>query len=86
MNETTLWKPGITFHYADTNSIILGLLIEKLTGNSLHQELGTRITPSSEVISTVNASPDLFQISMAFKHLCGADTGSLHQPYDEAVA
>ena len=46
----------------------------------------TRITPSSEVISTINDSPYLFQISMAFKHLCGADTGSLHQPYDEAVA
>ncbi|HMB23395.1 MAG TPA: serine hydrolase domain-containing protein [Anaerolineales bacterium] len=43
MNETALWEPGTAFHYADTNYIILGLLIEKLTGNSLHQELRTRI-------------------------------------------
>jgi D-alanyl-D-alanine carboxypeptidase len=43
MNETALWKPGIAFHYADTNYILLGLLIEKLTGHSLHQELRTRI-------------------------------------------
>ena len=43
MNETALWKPGMAFHYADTNYIILGLLIEKLTGKSLHQELRTRI-------------------------------------------
>lgn len=43
MNETALWKPGAGFHYADTNYIILGLLIEKLTGNSLHQELRARI-------------------------------------------
>ncbi len=43
MNETALWKPGKAFHYADTNYILLGLVIEKLTGNSLHQELRTRI-------------------------------------------
>jgi len=43
MNETALWKPGMAFHYADTNYIILGLLIEKLTSNSLHQEFRTRI-------------------------------------------
>ena len=43
MNETALWKPGTAFHYSDTNYIILGLLIEKLTGHSLHQELRTRI-------------------------------------------
>lgn len=52
MNETALWEPGTAFHYADTNYIILGLLIEKLTGNSLHQELRTRIFDPLEMDHT----------------------------------
>lgn len=42
-NENALWQPGEGFHYADTNYVILGLLVEKLTGNSLHRELRDRI-------------------------------------------
>jgi D-alanyl-D-alanine carboxypeptidase len=42
-NETALWKPGEAFHYADTNYMLLGLVIEHLTGNSLHHELRKRI-------------------------------------------
>ncbi len=43
MNSTALFRPGEGFHYADTNYVILGLLIEYLTGNSLHHELRERI-------------------------------------------
>jgi D-alanyl-D-alanine carboxypeptidase len=43
MNDNALWEPGEGFHYSDTNYILLGLVIEKLTGNSLHHELRTRI-------------------------------------------
>ena len=43
MNETALWEPGTAFHYSETNYIILGLLIEKITGRTLQQELRTRI-------------------------------------------
>ncbi len=43
MNEHGLWHPGGGFHYSDTNYVLLGLIIEKVTGNSLHQELRTRI-------------------------------------------
>jgi D-alanyl-D-alanine carboxypeptidase len=42
-NQTALWVPGQDFYYSDTNYVILGLVIEKLTGNSLHHELRTRI-------------------------------------------
>jgi D-alanyl-D-alanine carboxypeptidase len=42
-NENALWQPGEGFHYSDTNYVILGLLIEELTGNSLHYELRDRI-------------------------------------------
>jgi len=43
MNRTALWRPGEDYHYSDTNYIILGLLIEELTGHSLHHELRSRI-------------------------------------------
>lgn len=43
MNETAHFPPGEDFKYTDTNYLILGLLIEKVTGNSLHAELRRRI-------------------------------------------
>lgn len=43
MNETALAVPGESFHYADTNFNILGLVIEKLSGYPLHEELKTRL-------------------------------------------
>ena len=43
MNEHALWQPGKGFHYADTNYILLGLVIEKATGSSLDAELRSRI-------------------------------------------
>ncbi len=43
MNEHALWEPGQGFHYADTNYILLGLVIEKVTAHSLHNELRARI-------------------------------------------
>ena len=39
MGDAGLSAPGTDFHYADTNYILLGMLIEKLTGHSLHAEL-----------------------------------------------
>lgn len=35
-------KPGTQYEYSNTNYILLGMLIEKLTGNSLEQELKSR--------------------------------------------
>ncbi len=43
MNESAIAPPGEQFHYADTNYMILGLVIEHVTGNSLHHELRARI-------------------------------------------
>lgn len=39
MGGAGLFPPGGAFHYADTNYILLGMLIEKLSGRSLHAEL-----------------------------------------------
>lgn len=43
MNKTAHFPPGEEFVYTDTNYLVLGLLIEKVTGNSLHSELRRRI-------------------------------------------
>lgn len=37
------FEPGTNFHYSNTNTIILGMLIEQLTGNSLETEIHNRI-------------------------------------------
>lgn len=39
MGSAGLFVPGTAFHYADTNYILLGILIEKLGGRSLNAEL-----------------------------------------------
>lgn len=39
MGGAGLFVPGTQFHYADTNYILLGILIEKLGGRSLNAEL-----------------------------------------------
>jgi len=39
MGSAGLSVPGTAFHYADTNYILLGLVIEQLTGQSLHAQL-----------------------------------------------
>lgn len=39
MDGAGLFPPGTDFHYADTNYILLGLVIERIAGRSLHAEL-----------------------------------------------
>jgi D-alanyl-D-alanine carboxypeptidase len=36
-------KPGGSAHYSNTNYMLLGLIVEKITGNSLHEEIRSRI-------------------------------------------
>jgi D-alanyl-D-alanine carboxypeptidase len=37
------FEPGKGYHYSNTNTTLLGMIIEKLTGNSLGSEIKTRI-------------------------------------------
>ncbi len=39
MGNSGLFVPGTAYHYADTNYILLGILIEQMSGRSLHAEL-----------------------------------------------
>jgi D-alanyl-D-alanine carboxypeptidase len=42
-NQKSVAKPGDTFHYSDTGYILLGLLIESVTGQEYHEVLQDRI-------------------------------------------
>jgi len=43
MNLHAIARPGAAFHYADTNYLLLGLLIEKATGIGIQKSLRSRI-------------------------------------------
>ena len=38
------FAPGQGWHYTNTNTVLIGLIIEKVTGNKLEQEIASRIT------------------------------------------
>lgn len=40
----TYFEPGKGWHYSNTNTTLLGMIIEKITGNKLPEEIKTRIT------------------------------------------
>ncbi len=56
------FAPGTSIHYSNTNTILLGLIIEKLTGNSIESEIQKRILEplgmSNTSFATNSAFPD----------------------------
>jgi D-alanyl-D-alanine carboxypeptidase len=44
MRNQPYFEPGTGFHYSNTNTVLLGLIIEKITGNNLWSEIDRRIT------------------------------------------
>lgn len=46
------FDPGNGFHYSNTNTIILGMIIEEITGNSLEYEINNRIIESLGLTNT----------------------------------
>jgi len=46
------FEPGTNFHYSNTNTFIIGQLIEKLTGNSLETEINERLIKPLQLANT----------------------------------
>lgn len=46
------FEPGTNFHYSNTNTFIIGQLIENLTGNSLETEINTRLIQPLQLNNT----------------------------------
>ncbi len=46
------FEPGTGFHYSNTNTFLIGKLIEKLTGNSLETEINNRLFHPLQLVNT----------------------------------
>ncbi|HEY3712613.1 MAG TPA: serine hydrolase domain-containing protein [Amycolatopsis sp.] len=55
--EKPLFAPGTSTQYSDTNAILAGMIIEKVTGHSYAQELATRITTPLGLADTYLPTP-----------------------------
>jgi D-alanyl-D-alanine carboxypeptidase len=47
-----LFQPGTQFKYTNSNTIILGMVIEKVTGNTVETEITNRIIQSLQLVNT----------------------------------
>ncbi|CAN5519702.1 hypothetical protein BH11BAC5_BH11BAC5_01310 [soil metagenome] len=52
LNKRAMFKPGNGFHYSDTNYLLLGVLIEQLTGKCLQQVYDERIIKPLKLANT----------------------------------
>jgi len=53
IKENPYFEPGCGFHYSNTNTMILGMIIEQVTGNSVAEEIHTRIIAKLGLEKTV---------------------------------
>lgn len=51
-SENFLFEPGTEFRYSNSNTILLGMIIEKITGNSLEAEIRQRIIQPLQLTQT----------------------------------
>ncbi len=52
LNETPFFAPGEGYHYSDMNYVLLGLIIEQITGQSLPQAIRSRILEPLQLDNT----------------------------------
>ena len=50
--ENFLFEPGTQFNYSNTNTVLLGMIIEKVTGNTLEKEINNRIVQPLQLSRT----------------------------------
>jgi D-alanyl-D-alanine carboxypeptidase len=66
-----LFAPGADVHYSNTNFTLLGLIVEKASGNSLEHELKTRIFEPLKLTSTSLATDGRMPAPYAHGYLVG---------------
>jgi D-alanyl-D-alanine carboxypeptidase len=80
LRNSPYFEPGTDFHYSNTNTIMIGMIIEKLTGNSLADETKNRIFIPLGLKNTSIPSNNLMQGD--YSH--GFNAGdSLVLPYED---
>lgn len=58
LHRKTKTAPGTAFHYADTNYLLLALLVEKITGNTFENALHNRIAVPLQLQNTFTDNHD----------------------------
>jgi len=53
IKEKPYFEPGAEFHYSNTNTVILGMIIEQITGNRADDEINTRIIKKLDLKNTI---------------------------------
>ncbi len=85
--EPFYFNPGTAFKYSNTNTIIIGKIIEDITGNLISSEIQQRILDPLHLTNTIY--PAGLEISGAFVHGYGwydGDTTDVSQAYDPSMA
>lgn len=65
-NEPFYFTPGTNFKYSNTNTIIAGMIIEKITGNAVGSEIQHRILDKLNLTNTIY--PYDYRIPGSFIH------------------
>jgi D-alanyl-D-alanine carboxypeptidase len=76
------FSPGASFEYSNTNSVLLGLIIEQLTGGSLEEAFGRRIFAPLALKDTRMPAPDDATIPLPHPHgyMFGTNVSTLTDP------
>jgi D-alanyl-D-alanine carboxypeptidase len=78
LQNKVYFEPGKGWHYSNTNTVMLGVIIEKITGNFLAGEIKKRITDKLGMKET--DFPDLPEISGFHPHGYGEDDAAWVYP------
>ncbi len=79
------FAPGAGFHYSNTNTVLLGRLIERLTGQSLSQELDRRIFKRLNLSNTSLPNTTAIPPEHPRGYMFGTNVGTLDGACDAAV-
>jgi D-alanyl-D-alanine carboxypeptidase len=60
------FNPGTGFHYSNTNTTLIGMIIEKITGNTLHHEIKTRIIEKLSLSNTFIPNDQYFPSGFSY--------------------
>lgn len=73
---TPYFAPGQGWHYSNSNTVLIGLIIEKVTGNPLEEELATRITTPLGLTSTLLPADAAQNVTTATGYNLDEDNGT----------
>lgn len=69
------FAPGQGWHYSNSNTVIVGLIIEKVTGNPLEKEIASRITEPLGLTNTFLPADGAQNVTTATGYNLDEDTG-----------